>query len=381
MYTPMCHYRHNVKGLAFDDTPFQNHGLSSNTDYEADGTAIGSGVAKLLSAASRIRITNNSSWQHLKALRITMTIRLDAVPTQRANLVEGHLAFAFFIEPGGALTATILGVETLGGPKVWHGVTSSAPYSPDGLTHVVPANQWVTVGCEHDGFANFRLTINGKSVAQRSDLVSSVGSVGGLGVSIGNWPDADTYPLLGRLDDLLIEKYDQDALTHEFIGRPWTPAEGNCWLTVLQAIAAAVRAGNAQVLQALATLQWLRDNVVRQILKHGPDIQQQNAKFAERFVDLWMKGWLGTPEMESLLREWLCWLKVVVGLDLNAVGTSLQSRPSTHSGGPQLSLGSLLELLGERSCDKDFILLLKTIQRVLSGQKDCRMQPEKSKPC
>ncbi len=376
MYRKICHHNYRYQGLAFDDTSFENHGLSHQTTFEPNGSAAGTGAARFAASGSRIRIANNPSWQHLKALRVQMLVRLDAYSHIRANLVEGHGAFAFYIEESGILAATVFGAETLGGPKVWHGVSSTPPYSPDGLTHVVPVNQWVVVGVEHDGFANFILTIDGQVVGQRNDLVSSVPSVGGHGVNIGNWPDGDAYTLHGMIDELTIEKYDQDALTNEFTSRPLTPAEGNCWLDMIQAITAAIRSGDEQVRSAANILQWMRDQFVRQIAKQGPAIQKKNAEFAARFIDLWSKGWLGTPEMEKLLREWLCWLKTVVGVDLEALVTAMTNPgPVIVSRPPRLDLSNLIERLGTRACDTDFILFLKTLQRVLSNLKDCKGIP------
>ena len=372
MFIRICHHSYSRQGLALDDTSFENHGKSYDTVYEPDGVAVASGASHFGDPTSRIRIATNPSWSSLRALRITAQVRLDALNPTRSNLVEGHLSFAFFVTSGGVLTATVLGPEVVGGPKVWHGVSSAPPYAPDSRLHTVPVGRWVTLGLEHDGFAGMRVSIDGQVVGERRDLIAPVASVGALGVHIGNWPDANAYALMGSIDDLVIEKYDPDALGKEVLLRPWRGTDADCWAFLLQAIEDAIDAGDETALDLLAVIGWIRDNVLRQLLSQDASVVQQNEDFALKFLDLWSSGGMASDEMAQLLADWFCWLKLYAGVDLGALAASMSSPTlSERPRRPGLQFGSLQERVGERECDPELLQFLKLIESALEGLKDC----------
>src|SRR5437016_8224753 len=95
------------------------------------------------------------------------------------TIIEGDGSFRFAVNQH-ALDGSFQGpVGT-----VTH-IRSDPTYSPDGAFHTVPANQWVTLGFDHNGYSEMQLLIEGVVVA-RAAVSAGVPPVQAGGVTFGN---------------------------------------------------------------------------------------------------------------------------------------------------------------------------------------------------
>src|SRR5262249_27398041 len=147
--------RYRLNGLPVDIGPYHNHGrrygTSSTPGVTPDTTAITFPVG-----GSQVIIDagQQKQWTPLGALRIEAVAWVDPAASLTQTLVDAPYSFRFEISQRG-LAATIDGGA--GGY-----LRSDAPWSPDGLFHQVPANRWVTLGFDHDGFSRMRVLIDGQ---------------------------------------------------------------------------------------------------------------------------------------------------------------------------------------------------------------------------
>src|SRR5438128_11206288 len=95
-------------------------------------------------------------WDPLVALRIEVVARINPLAARTMTILEGVGAFRFGILES-ALEA---GFEAPPGTSAY--VRSDTTYSPDHQMHRVPANRWVTLGFDHDGFSKMQLRIDGR---------------------------------------------------------------------------------------------------------------------------------------------------------------------------------------------------------------------------
>ena len=115
-------------------------------------------------------------------------MRLDRLGDRR-TIVEGYLAFAFVVEPDGALGA---GVYT---GYQWDEVRTNAA--------VIPVRRWVEVEFIYDGRDTASLSLGGRPVAARYVPLGGVGSVEWpYGLNIGAWPDRDLRVFDGSIAEV-----------------------------------------------------------------------------------------------------------------------------------------------------------------------------------
>lgn len=186
-------YHRYTFGSPFDVSGKNNHGIP---------TAVTPGAAPFAHALrfavpdSRVTVPSSPTLQQPVAIAAFVRFFLeDASIGQRYNLVEGHLSFALYIEPGGKLTGTVLDAN-----GTWTGA-STAPGT-------VTAFGWHDAWLLHDGISILELQLDGQTVASSFSVPGPVRSVGSLGIAIGNWPDAGAYPFLGYLAEVRVYRYD-----------------------------------------------------------------------------------------------------------------------------------------------------------------------------
>src|SRR5262247_3902583 len=106
----ICHHNYRLPPAAANLSPpyvavdlsrFENHGSAEDTSFVPDGGAASSGAMLFRQPTSVIKIAQSPSFAELGELRVEMQVLLDSMPTARMNLIEGHMAFAFFVAPGG----------------------------------------------------------------------------------------------------------------------------------------------------------------------------------------------------------------------------------------------------------------------------------------
>ncbi len=177
------------RGVAFDLSENRNHGTIVDASYGDPGfpTAL-----HFPGGPGSVWVAPSRSLSNLGALRTQVHFHWDPTFEHRHNLIEGHLAFAFFVNPDGSLQATILN-----GLGAWAGAES-----PPG---VVTAGQWHTAEFVHDGISNCTLYVDGNVVAESYSSPGPVGTVGPHGVAIGHWPEqSDVYSFEGYMDDVRV---------------------------------------------------------------------------------------------------------------------------------------------------------------------------------
>ena len=353
----ITHHTYKLPGNAFDLSRFENHGICKDTSFAADGATPSSGAMLFDKPTSEIRIERSSSFSALGALQIEILLKLDGSPTSRMNLLEGHLAFAFFILPGGVLSGTFIGPLTLGAVPSWHGVESRPPFSPDGSTHTVPAGRWTVLTYSHDGFRGLAISIDGEVVGSRNDLHSAVGPVGNLGTTVGIWPDAAQYTLKGGIDDLKIWRRDPDAMRDEFFSRLVSEPEGNCWAALFHELAERLGRHDEALITALRSIDQLLRRAVHESARDAHFLHR-NRDYAARFTKLWTSGNVGSPEMEALLSRWLPEVVKATGIAPTDQGlTRLADAIAGHDA---------VRRLGRFDCDAQFGAFLKIIRNALA---------------
>jgi hypothetical protein len=184
-----------LHGSTFDVSDNRNHGVPVDVVPGADPTI---GFYSFGKGDSRIAVQSSPTLQNLYAIRVIVNFNLTAPPpsTGRANLIEGHLSFAVFINPDLSIEATIL---TPNG--TWRGVRS-APSA-------VSPGRWHKAEFLHDGINTAKLQVDGVLVGSSYDARGPVRSIGPEGIAIGHWPGPDAgYTFNGNIGELLLYKYD-----------------------------------------------------------------------------------------------------------------------------------------------------------------------------
>jgi len=174
-------------GLAFDLSENRNHGQLTDV---ALGSGPFSSALQFEGGDSAVRVKPSPSLTNLREVRAQVHFFWDpsAPNDRRHNLIEGHLAFAMFVNPDGSLQGTIL--NQLGS---WEGATSAPG--------VVPTGEWHTAEFVHDGIGHCSLYLDGHVLAEGFSSPGPVRSVGPNGVAIGHWPEQPgQYTLEGYID-------------------------------------------------------------------------------------------------------------------------------------------------------------------------------------
>ena len=242
-------HHHYTYGSTFDVSTFGNHG---QPHLVTTGTAAFASSLHFQHSDSRVTVAPSQSLNNLFAIAAKVRFYLEGAVTQRLNLIEGFVSFALFVEPTGALTGTIVDAN-----GAWSGASSGANLVRPGVWH----EAWLA----HDGINQLELRLDDATVALSDNVYGPVRSVGDLGIAIGNWPDAGTYPFAGYIDEVKLYRYDPrkdlqglldpccfdgrefDAVLAELKRNTVLSVDGGYWqlLQWLARIAALLRGGNA----------------------------------------------------------------------------------------------------------------------------------------
>lgn len=177
------------RGVAFDLSENRNHGRIVDAQYD---TPAFPEALRFPGGPGAVWVLSSSSLSNLGALRLQVHFHWDPIFEHRHNLIEGHLAFALFVNPDGSLQGTILN-----GLGNWDGAKS-----PPG---VVASGEWHTAEFVHDGISNCTLYFDGNAVAESYSSPGPVRSVGSHGVAIGHWPEpSDVYSFEGYIDNVRV---------------------------------------------------------------------------------------------------------------------------------------------------------------------------------
>lgn len=362
MYQLILHHIYRNGPFAIDISGYENDGLTTAVSYLQDGIDRKSGALLFKSPHSRIRVPlkSKSLFQRLFALKIEMTVRIDALGHRR-NLIEGDDSFAFFIDSDGYLWGTYNGSQYNGGPKIWHGA-NSRDASPDGIQYKVPLHQWVNLLYEHDGFASIRLYINGTLVAVNYSLRSGVSPVVNTGINIGNWTLIDAYTFDGAIDEVKIWRWDPDDSLGNFLSRPMDKSAVLCWKEFFDWLTERLNDPNdrERTINLLHCLQNMQTEMVRLLRSKGEKIILENDKFSEEYRDLWQHSPLDSKGMEKWQKRWFDWLIKVIGMDAwKSFVENLQQC---------LYRSEMLNRLPKFDCDKEFAEYLMEFAKITGNQ-------------
>jgi hypothetical protein len=189
------------QGIAFDSTGNRNHGVPIDVTYNAASRQDGFLFA---AADSRVSVASSPSLNDLTSILAGVRFQLQPpAEARRYNLVEGYLSFALFIGPDLSLNGTIYDVN-----GNWIGANTASG--------VCTANTWHTASLYHDGISTLTISLDGTLVAQTSNAVGPVRSVGNLGIAVGHWPNPENlYAFSGDINYFGLAKYylEYDVLT------------------------------------------------------------------------------------------------------------------------------------------------------------------------
>jgi hypothetical protein len=191
--TLALHHTYGYGAQAIDFSGHDNHGRivreSESASAEEQSAAARRGL-RFDGVTTRVVVPPSPSLQSLGAVRINARLCLEA-GGHRRTIVEGFLAFSFFIEPDGKLGGTIYtGYD-------WYGAHSSAP--------VVPTDHPVELSFFYDGLATSILQVERRIVAVAERPIGPVSGVAWpFGLNIGGWPDADRRMFQGVIYELKI---------------------------------------------------------------------------------------------------------------------------------------------------------------------------------
>jgi Concanavalin A-like lectin/glucanases superfamily len=297
----ICHERYRVEGIPVDIGPYRNHGRRSDTAV-APGVAAGQTAIGFPNPASRVSIarSGDDQWTPLVALRVEVRARVNASAARNRTLVDGG-SFRFGILEG-ALDATFVGPPT----SPTH-VRSDETFAPDGAFHKVPADRWVTLAFDHDGYSAMQLVIDGKVVG-RTAISAGVPPVGASGVSIGNRLAA-AAPLHGDIDEVQIWRSYPKEIRNEFWCRPFSRGSAQCWEKIFRDLAdwAAKHPGDAASLGT--SIESRMRAIVAALFTLPPAEQARIRDLLRSFMQLWCAGQLGDDAMRAVLEQLIAALR------------------------------------------------------------------------
>lgn len=309
----ICDQAYTWEGVPNDRSPYNNHGKAFDTEGAFDGIEPGSGIIKFPNPDSRVRISNNDSWNRLISLKIDVVAKVDPHASRISILVEGYYSFSFRITEG-ALEGWFYNPNS---DFVY--VRSADEYAPDHMYHSVPDNKWTKLGFYHDGYAKFRLFIDDDLVGE-ANIEGSIPPVGSKGLAIGNSVDFDNKQFPGEIDSVQIWRLDPKAIKREFLGRPIPSDAIQCWINLVQGIDIFMKE-HPDLLKSFAQkVNDQRYSFIRSLYKL-PDSDQAKVRAAlYDYVDLWLAGKIDGPEMRQALCNWFTIL-IAAGIDpLNIPG-------------------------------------------------------------
>ena len=325
--------------------------------WSSDQNATG-GFCHFNGSNSRISVPYSNVWHNLTYLRIDTEIWIDS-HGRRHNLVEGLLSFSLYVRASGVLSATIFGLidddsfsanlgilpadspspgggmsgnnslvsnlfgvdpddsdSDVGGPPIpagkklgWVGVNSDVHHSPDGVRHLVPVGQWVSVIFVRDA-QGFQLFLDGNLVGTRSDSETLVRSVQGAPIAIGAWPNSDTYNLAGRVRNIEIWKYDHRFRFNSFICGIKDTDEKAMVHALHAKLVRRIRNEDSgkEVRQLMACLNAAEQDFLKAIRNNSEDNRQSAVAGFRRYHEIWCGAGPDSAEMKDFLGGFAKWV-------------------------------------------------------------------------
>jgi len=299
----ICQQRYRVHGVPVDISPYANHGSAidapQSTPVDPQHLAI-----HFPNPDSRVAVGLGKfgAWNPLQALKIEVVARIDPRASRTLLLVQGDASFRFDVME----LALEVFVE---GPSGAMYVRSDERFAPDGILHQVPANRWVTLGMQHDGFAKLQLFIDGTLVGE-TIVDEGVPPVQSGGVSIGNALNGG-IPLLGDIEEVRIWRLDPKQARREFMCRPMNAKTAQCWEAIFQGVRDWIRRDPAKAQSLFDLLQAQQRSLIHALYLLPPNQQAEARAILQEYAELWCAGHINGPKMRKVIKQWLQILKTL----------------------------------------------------------------------
>lgn len=343
----ICQQRYRIDGIPVDIGPYHNHGSRHDTST-APGVAAGQSAIGFPNSSSRVSIApgGEGQWSPLVALRIEVRANVNPSAARNLTLVDGG-SFRFGILES-ALNATFVGP-----PGSATHVRSDETFAPDGALHKVPANRWVTLSFDHDGYSAMQLLIDGKVVG-RTAVSAGVPPVGADGVSVGN-RIAGGAPLRGEIDEVRIWRLHAEEIRNEFWCRPFTSRSAHCWEEIFQQLGDWAAKHPADVASLETLIESRMRAIVAALFTLPPSEQAKIRDLLRDFLKLWCAGHLHNDAMRAVVDE------LVAALRRNHLNEAL------HADAEVLAVQRRTGLAVSVHCDPAFTGFLALLERAIEA--------------
>ena len=310
----ICHHTYDTwEGLPVDRSPYgRSHGWTSGSPpFLADGTLSKSGALGFQDR-SAVFVPTTPAWEKLGTIDVEMVVNIDDQPHERV-FIEGDRSFRL---AGLRLTADGVGIS-YSAIELWAEITTPSGATESFYGPTVPFNTWVTLKFAYDGLSTLRLGVDEETKVDQAS--SPLQPVGPRGISIGS-DLARRKPLGGYLDEIKVWRHDPASVRNGFLGRPFTDATADCWLSALQTLTSIVQERAAELAPIQLALHDSLAEQLRGLARFGPADGQLLADLSARFDSLWRDGQLDTDDMESVLGQFFGWWNKNVGPPEGATG-------------------------------------------------------------
>lgn len=258
----VIHHRY-AGGAAFDMSRRGHHGRVTDC---WDGAGQFRGSLHFSSPSSRVDVAPTSALERLGPFRCSIRFRLDGPDNRRYNLVESHLSFALFIEPGYRVGATVLA-----GTEQWSGA-----FTEPGA---IRPRQWHRIDCGHDGISTSWIAIDGSVVAANQAVPGPIRSVGPRGLTIGHWPEPEhQYTFSGHIAEMWLWQ----TLPERLVEECFEPAESRD--QAVTEMVATARAAGFTPESARPILDATQGKVLHLINRLPPDSRERLIDETRRFA-------------------------------------------------------------------------------------------------
>jgi hypothetical protein len=340
------HTYDGTPGLIVDRSPNRgSHGVVvklGDADFLADGAGQGTGAIRFPvdddgEPYGKIQVEGSeASWSPLEALRCQITCMFEPpAPAKFETLLKAE-GFSFYTMDWGGFGATF---DDAAGHRTRVRAESEDIPTPGGL----PDNQWLTLGFDYDGVSLATVSYNGVIIKRAIGPLAPLPKA--TSIVIGE-------NLVGRIDEIKVWRMNPHRVAQEFLDRPQTPEQRDCWRQWFTALSDALAADPECADRFRHQLHRVMRAVQYGVQTHSDASRERLTHAALRYRELWMQNELG--ELGTHLRDFLAWLETQ-GLDPKGVPEvqEMLADPCTNK---------LLASVPSMLCDPDYTAIFEAEQ-------------------
>jgi hypothetical protein len=280
---------------AVDTSRFMQHGTVTNALHSLDGRITGSGALQFLAPDSAVRVPVSQSWMNLDAIAVQIWLKLDSLPGQRQNLIEGDNSFAIFVDSDGSVVASFLGLVQGQSTMQWNSV-STALHSPSGTAVTLQTGIWSFISIVFDRFGRARIWVDEALAGVRTDFSIGVRSVESAGIVIGNWTLSNQYALAGEVDSVRVWKEDPVAPIAQFFSRLKTDEERQAWDRLFDCLARSNPDRLGQYTELLRELDALQRSVIAGLYSASEPEREEFFALLRTYLAAWTSNSIDSSE-------------------------------------------------------------------------------------